>query len=163
MFVIKQIVDRSSNTLTKTEKSSVVLRLRGAISVIVLLGLTWVFAIFAVGDFGLVFHYLFAIFNSLQGLFIFFFYCFLKTDVRNLWKRKCTCFKSPYESTDTGTRSRDRGNRDIQILSVYCIYVCFIIHGICRLTISSASTVPDPASQQEIMFWVSLKFLDSCL
>ena len=118
VFVMKQIVSRSSNKLTKTEKSSAMVRLRGAISVIVLLGLTWIFAIFAVGDFGLVFHYLFAIFNSLQGLFIFFFYCCLKSDVRNLWKRKCACIKSPYESTDTGSRSRDRGNLVHSILSL---------------------------------------------
>lgn len=113
VFVMKQIVNRSSNKLTNTEKSSLKVRLKGAISVIVLLGLTWMFAIFAVGDFGLVFHYLFAIFNSMQGLFIFIFYCFMKSDVRNLWKRRCACFKSPYEATDSATRSRERGNECI--------------------------------------------------
>ena len=109
VFVMRQIINRSSNKLTKTEVSSTKVRLRGAISVIVLLGLTWIFAIFAVGDFGIIFHYLFAILNSLQGLFIFIFYCFLKNDVRNLWRRKFSCLKSPYE-TDSGTKSNDRGN-----------------------------------------------------
>ena len=108
VFVMRQIINRSSNKLTKTEVSSTKVRLRGTISVIVLLGLTWIFAIFAVGDFGIIFHYLFAILNSLQGLFIFIFYCFLKNDVRNLWRRKFSCLKSPYE-TDSGTKSNDRG------------------------------------------------------
>ena len=127
VFVMRQIINRSSNKLTKTEKSSTVVRLRGAISVIILLGLTWIFAIFAVGDFGIVFHYLFAILNSMQGLFIFFFYCFLKNDVRNLWRRKFTCLKSPYEA-DTATKSNDRGNVYIFICStgkfnIFCLFV----------------------------------------
>ncbi|XP_070567270.1 adhesion G-protein coupled receptor G2-like [Ptychodera flava] len=54
----------------------------------VLLGLTWAFAIFAVGEASLLFNYLFAIFNSLQGLFIFVFHCAMKKEVRKGWKKK---------------------------------------------------------------------------
>lgn len=52
------------------EKGSFTLKkqLRGAIGMIILLGLTWVFAIFAIDKASLAFNYMFAIFNSLQVL-----------------------------------------------------------------------------------------------
>ena len=60
-------------------------QLRAAFSVVVLLGLTWVFGFLAVSYVSLVFQYLFAIFNTTQGLFIFFFYCLRRKDMRNQW------------------------------------------------------------------------------
>ena len=75
-------------------------QLRGAIAVVILLGLTWVFAIFAVGRASLVFQYLFSIFNSLQGLFIFIFYCLLKKDVKDIWRQKWTEFTTTASSSD---------------------------------------------------------------
>ena len=79
----------SSQVIDKTVHTSAALRLKGAFSVTILLGLTWLFAVFAVGGAAsLVFHYLFAIFNTLQGLFIFIFYCLLKKDVMKAWRRQ---------------------------------------------------------------------------
>lgn len=79
----------SSKKITKSDnKSSISQRLKGAIALIVLLGLTWAFAIFSIDGGGIVFQYLFTIFNSLQGLFIFIFYCLLKTEAQQAWKRK---------------------------------------------------------------------------
>lgn len=45
---------------------STVQRLRGAIGVVFLLGLSWLFAIFAIGQASVAFYYLFAVFNSMQ-------------------------------------------------------------------------------------------------
>lgn len=73
----------------------------GAVSIIILLGLTWVFAFFTISEAAIVFHYLFAIFNSLQGLWIFIFYCFLKHDVQNMWMKCLPCCPSPKESTSS--------------------------------------------------------------
>ena len=46
----------------------------------VLLGLTWLFGIIAIGDAKLAFQYLFCIFNTLQGLFVFILFCILPTE-----------------------------------------------------------------------------------
>jgi hypothetical protein len=67
----------------------------------VLLGLTWAFAIFAIGNGGIIFQYLFTIFNSLQGLFICIFYCVLKTDAQQAWKKKLGCGKPTYSGPST--------------------------------------------------------------
>ena len=53
----------------------------------VLLGCTWMFALFAVGKAAITFQWLFCIFNSLQGFFIFIFYVVRKFEVRNLFQK----------------------------------------------------------------------------
>lgn len=54
----------------------------------ILLGTTWVFALFAVGEATMVFQWLFCIFNSLQGFFIFLFYTVRNPDLRKSMRRK---------------------------------------------------------------------------
>ena len=61
--------------------------LRIVVACSVLLGLTWLFGVLAVGSMSETFQYLFCIFNSLQGFFIFFFYTLTNKDVKNEWKR----------------------------------------------------------------------------
>lgn len=58
-----------------------------------LLGLTWGFAFFAWGPVNLAFMYLFAIFNTLQGFFIFVFHCAMKEKVRQQWRTYLCCGK----------------------------------------------------------------------
>ena len=48
---------------------------------VVLLGLTWVFGFMYVNEDSLAFAYIFTILNSLQGLFIFIFHCFMDRKV----------------------------------------------------------------------------------
>ncbi|KAI1903152.1 hypothetical protein AGOR_G00024270, partial [Albula goreensis] len=67
--------------------------LRSVAGLTVLLGLTWGFAFFAWGPVNLAFMYLFSIFNSLQGLFIFIFHCALKENVRKQWRTYLCCGK----------------------------------------------------------------------
>ena len=62
-------------------------RARVTISTTVLLGLTWMLGIFAIGDFKIVFQWLFAILNSFQGLFIFIFHVILKHEVQQSVRR----------------------------------------------------------------------------
>ncbi|XP_049896391.1 adhesion G-protein coupled receptor G2 [Epinephelus moara] len=66
---------------------------RSVAGITVLLGLTWGFAFFAWGPLNLPFMYLFAIFNSLQGFFIFVFYCAVKENVRRQWRTYLCCGK----------------------------------------------------------------------
>ncbi|XP_067107341.1 adhesion G-protein coupled receptor G4 isoform X2 [Osmerus mordax] len=65
--------------------------LRSIAGLIILLGLTWGFALFAWGDLYLPFIYLFTIFNSLQGFFIFVFHCAVKDSVRKQWRTFLCC------------------------------------------------------------------------
>ncbi|XP_051782863.1 adhesion G-protein coupled receptor G2 [Erpetoichthys calabaricus] len=58
-----------------------------------LLGITWGFALFAWGDANLPFMYLFTIFNTLQGFFIFIFHCATKENVQKQWRRYLCCGK----------------------------------------------------------------------
>ncbi|XP_009880094.1 PREDICTED: probable G-protein coupled receptor 112 [Charadrius vociferus] len=55
--------------------------LKSAFSLMFLLGLTWGFVFFAWGAVRIFFLYLFSIFNTLQGFFIFVFHCLMKEDV----------------------------------------------------------------------------------
>ncbi|XP_041357961.1 adhesion G-protein coupled receptor G2-like [Gigantopelta aegis] len=74
------------NALIKSSKTKLYTRLHGAVLLVVLLGLSYMFAIFAVGKASIFFYYLFVIFNTLQGVFIFLFYCILKKDALYEWK-----------------------------------------------------------------------------
>ena len=56
-----------------------------------LFGLTWVFAAFTVSVASTAFQLLFAIFNSLQGFFIFLFFCVFGREGRELWLKVLCC------------------------------------------------------------------------
>nr|XP_033812688.1 adhesion G-protein coupled receptor D1 isoform X3 [Geotrypetes seraphini] len=53
-----------------------------------ILGSSWIFGVLAVNDHAIIFQYMFAIFNSLQGFFIFLFHCLLNSEVRAAFKHK---------------------------------------------------------------------------
>ncbi|KAM5238815.1 adhesion G-protein coupled receptor D1 [Ctenodactylus gundi] len=53
-----------------------------------ILGTSWAFGVLAVNDRTLVFQYMFAVLNSLQGLLIFLFHCLLNSEVRAAFKHK---------------------------------------------------------------------------
>ena len=59
--------------------------------VMFLFGLTWLFAALTVSSASLVFQILFALFNSLQGFFIFLFFCVFSSDARESWKQMLYC------------------------------------------------------------------------
>ncbi|KAK7478683.1 hypothetical protein BaRGS_00030068, partial [Batillaria attramentaria] len=95
LLVLRGILGLTNNKLNRTKSSETAQKLRRAVGVVILLGLTWVFGFLAIDDTSqLVFNYLFAIFNSLQGLFIFLFYCVFNKDVRAAYKRCFRCCKS---------------------------------------------------------------------
>ncbi|XP_046682763.1 latrophilin-like protein LAT-2 isoform X2 [Homalodisca vitripennis] len=60
-------------------------QVRGAFTVMTLLGVTWIFGIFAVGDFRLLFQYIFSVANSLQGFIIFIVRCVQYPEARRAW------------------------------------------------------------------------------
>ncbi|KAM9339291.1 adhesion G-protein coupled receptor G6 [Symphorus nematophorus] len=91
IVVMLQICGRNGKRSNRTLREEVLRNLRSVISLTFLLGMTWGFALFAWGPVNLAFMYLFSIFNSLQGLFIFIFHCALKENVQKQWRRYLCC------------------------------------------------------------------------
>ncbi|KAI8494027.1 hypothetical protein Bbelb_283740 [Branchiostoma belcheri] len=76
----------------KVDRRWIIHQIRRACSIMALFGLTWVFGFFVIDDARTVFAYLFCIFNTLQGLFIFIFHCVMREDMKE-WRKKLTCWK----------------------------------------------------------------------
>ncbi|XP_013391984.1 adhesion G-protein coupled receptor G6 [Lingula anatina] len=92
--------------ITSVKTSSVASQVKGTCSMVVLLGLTWGFAFLTVSAKFMVFHYLFAIFNSLQGLFLFIFHCFMKSAARAAWWQWLpSCFAGAKNKGASGSSS----------------------------------------------------------
>ncbi|XP_008105501.2 adhesion G-protein coupled receptor G2 isoform X3 [Anolis carolinensis] len=83
--------------------------LRSVAGLTFLLGITWGFAFFAWGPVNLIFMYLFAIFNTLQGFFIFVFYCVAKENVRKQWRRYLCCGKYRLAENSDWSRTATNG------------------------------------------------------
>ncbi|KAM9038624.1 adhesion G-protein coupled receptor G2 isoform X1 [Sarcophilus harrisii] len=83
--------------------------LRSVAGLTFLLGITWGFAFFAWGPVNLLFMYLFAIFNTLQGFFIFIFYCIAKENVRKQWRRYLCCGRYRLAENSDWSRTATNG------------------------------------------------------
>ncbi|XP_009873767.1 PREDICTED: probable G-protein coupled receptor 112, partial [Apaloderma vittatum] len=81
--VLLQIHSLKSRTQERSRfwKQGFLQDLKSAFSLMFLLGLTWGFVFFAWGAVRIFFLYLFSIFNTLQGFFIFVFHCLMKDEV----------------------------------------------------------------------------------
>ncbi|XP_030045344.1 adhesion G-protein coupled receptor G6-like, partial [Microcaecilia unicolor] len=93
IVVMMQICGRNGKRSNRSMREEILRNLRSVVSLTFLLGMTWGFAFFAWGPLNIPFMYLFAIFNSLQGLFIFIFHCALKENVQKQWRRYLCCGK----------------------------------------------------------------------
>ncbi|XP_065664197.1 adhesion G-protein coupled receptor G4-like isoform X3 [Hydra vulgaris] len=95
LFFVLRGVSVNSNINNKIDIKK---KVRIAFACSALLGLTWIFAILAVGKATAVFQWLFCIFNSLQGFFVFLFYTVGNKQVKVEWMqfigKKFGCFKS---------------------------------------------------------------------
>lgn len=91
IVVMVQICGRNGKRSSRTLREEVLRNLRSVVSLTFLLGMTWGFAFFAWGPLNIAFMYLFSIFNSLQGLFIFIFHCAMKENVQKQWRRHLCC------------------------------------------------------------------------
>ncbi|XP_019646073.1 PREDICTED: adhesion G protein-coupled receptor L3-like [Branchiostoma belcheri] len=77
----------------EVDRQWIIRQIRRACSIMALFGLTWVFGFFVIDEERhVVFAYLFCIFNTLQGLFIFIFHCVMREDMKE-WRKKLTCWK----------------------------------------------------------------------
>ncbi|KAM9316751.1 adhesion G-protein coupled receptor G6 [Gastrophryne carolinensis] len=93
IVVMVQICGRNGKRTNRSIREEVLRNMRSVVSLTFLLGMTWGFAFFAWGAATIAFQYLFTLFNSLQGLFIFVFHCALKENVQKQWRRHLCCGK----------------------------------------------------------------------
>ncbi|XP_069482209.1 adhesion G protein-coupled receptor L3 isoform X9 [Ambystoma mexicanum] len=84
----------------------------GGIALLCLLGLTWAFGLMYINESTRIMAYLFTIFNSLQGMFIFIFHCVLQKKVRKEYgkclRTHCCSGKSTENSIGSGKTSGSR-------------------------------------------------------
>ena len=100
-FIIRSLLTSGNKVTSTVQKASGLQQVRRGIAIIVLLGLTWLFGILAVNDAKVAFQYLFCIFNTLQGLFVFILFCILPTTIRkqlrDLLRKRISGRRQKYE------------------------------------------------------------------
>ncbi|XP_076332617.1 adhesion G protein-coupled receptor L3-like isoform X3 [Tachypleus tridentatus] len=93
-------------TFKTKEQTKLWVWIRGAMVLVVLLGLTWAFGLLYLNEESVIIAYVFTVLNSLQGLFIFFFHCVRNEKVQeeyqklihqSQWLPKCLCNEDPRE------------------------------------------------------------------
>ena len=84
--VIFRYLLASGSKVTSDIKVSGLQQAKRAIGILSVLGLTWLFGVLEISDAKLVFQYLFCIFNSIQGLLVFLFYCVRSAETRPKYK-----------------------------------------------------------------------------
>lgn len=80
ILVLRQMMG-TRHVQSKTRDVKIRMGVKATAVLLPLLGITWLFGLLAFNSAVLAFKYLFAIFNSLQGLMIFIFHCVLNKQV----------------------------------------------------------------------------------
>ena len=106
---------RSKLAFKKKERGSNIRLMISIIGIMFIFGLTWLFGALTVDKASLTFQVLFVIFNSLQGFFIFLFFCVLGRDGREHWLEFLFCghYKSSHlhpSSVTTASSAEKRVN-----------------------------------------------------
>ena len=84
----RKLPDRAEKKNPVIDAAFIISQARIAFACNVLLGITWIFALLAVGKATIYFQWLFCILNSLQGFFIFVFYTLRNKDVKKAWVKR---------------------------------------------------------------------------
>ncbi|XP_071807365.1 uncharacterized protein [Asterias amurensis] len=88
LLLVVRIIIKSAHLNKEKHYDHIKAGIKGAVVLLPILGLTWVFGLLAVNSATIVFQYLFTIFNSFQGLFIFLIHCVFNSEVKAALKRK---------------------------------------------------------------------------
>ncbi|KAM7389251.1 hypothetical protein PAMP_023241 [Pampus punctatissimus] len=110
IVVLIQIRQMQANKPTTNSRGSLN-DLRTVASLTVLLGLTWSMGFFSFGPGRVVLMYLFSIFNTLQGFFVFLFHCLMKENVRKQWRIYLCCGRFRLSDYSDWSRSLAVGDR----------------------------------------------------
>ncbi|KAJ8351256.1 hypothetical protein SKAU_G00227320 [Synaphobranchus kaupii] len=109
-LVLVQIRKMQANKPAGTQ-NGLLQDLRSMASLTFLLGLTWILAFFSWGPFKVPLFYLFSILNSLQGFFLFLFYCLMKENVREQWRVHLCCGRFRLNEHSDWSRSMVAGGK----------------------------------------------------
>ncbi|XP_072307429.1 uncharacterized protein [Eucyclogobius newberryi] len=133
---------KRQNPQNKSPNRGVLADLRSISGLVILLGFTWGFALFAWGPLYLPFVYLFSIFNSLQGFFVFVLHCAVKENVQRQWRMYLCCGKLrlPENSGWSGTATHNHMKTSLSTMSTSGA----------RLASSSASVVSETNSSGSV-------------
>ncbi|XP_041856068.1 adhesion G-protein coupled receptor D1 isoform X2 [Melanotaenia boesemani] len=87
---VTRIISRISGENYKVhgDANAVKLTAKAVAVLLPILGISWIFGVLTVNTHSLPFLYIFAVFNSLQGFFVFLFHCLLNSEVRAAFKHK---------------------------------------------------------------------------
>ncbi|XP_052334707.1 adhesion G-protein coupled receptor D1-like isoform X4 [Oncorhynchus keta] len=90
LISVTRIISRisSENYKVHGDANAVKLTAKAVAVLLPILGISWIFGVLAINNHALMFQYMFAVFNSLQGFFIFLFHCLLNSEVRAAFKHK---------------------------------------------------------------------------
>ncbi|KAM4890542.1 adhesion G-protein coupled receptor D1 [Sylvia borin] len=101
LIAVTRVISRISADNCKVHGDANAFKLTAkAVAVLLpILGSSWIFGILAVNAHALVFQYIFAVFNSLQGFFMFLFHCLLNSEVRAAFKHKTKVWSLTSSST----------------------------------------------------------------
>ncbi|XP_028268999.1 adhesion G-protein coupled receptor D1 [Parambassis ranga] len=90
LISVTRIISRISGENYKVhgDANAVKLTAKAVAVLLPILGISWIFGVLAFNRHSLPFLYIFAVFNSLQGFFVFLFHCLLNSEVRAAFKHK---------------------------------------------------------------------------
>lgn len=89
-LVLKNLLNRPKGLQSnQSESKQAMMNLRAAVSIFILLGLTWIFGILAIEDARIVFSYIFTILTTFQGFFIFILFVAREKQFRSYWGKLC--------------------------------------------------------------------------
>ena len=109
-IIMYKLNSRPDSSLGR-DRGAKIRRLKQAVGIMILVGVTWIFGALAISRVRLIFQYIFVFFNSIQGFCIFVFYCLSQKNVRDSWKALLTCQLSKLhkdKSFHTNTYDRRR-------------------------------------------------------
>ena len=91
MSVLAKQIHKKFANKDQANRKTVVRLMISMMGVMALFGLTWVFGALTVHEASTAFQFLFAIFNSLQGFFIFLFFCVFGREGKAFWLQVLCC------------------------------------------------------------------------
>ncbi|XP_069552529.1 adhesion G-protein coupled receptor G2-like [Brachyistius frenatus] len=135
---------KKQNPQNKAPNRGLMTDLRSIAGLVILLGLTWGFALFAWGPLYLPFIYLFSIFNSLQGFFVFVFHCAVKENVRRQWRTYLCCGKLRLAENSEWSRTATQNTKNLSVTTATT--------SVPHFTSRSSSVVSDATSSSVSVF-----------
>ncbi|XP_044033210.1 adhesion G-protein coupled receptor G4 [Siniperca chuatsi] len=115
MVMVQLARIKKQNPQNKAPNRGMMTDVRSIVGLVILLGLTWGFALFAWGPLYLPFVYLFSIFNTLQGFLVFVFHCAVKENVRRQWRTYLCCGRLRLPENSEWSRTATQNNRNLSV------------------------------------------------